>query len=171
MDLGEWRRSHTSLSPCWMKIQCWCGWVLGDWRGLEQKESSVVQGVRDWVPGQGSGCAPERPTIRSHSSLGNRLYLRLHLSSQGCYRISGHLADSIHFKFMVSNFRWVPKSSPQTCFSALGHLLSILWNNYSVHQFFSLNLQVPLPSHPSHDQVISKVSAVKIEGMRWKHLI
>ena len=46
----------------------------------------------------------------------------------------------------------------------------ILWDNYFVPQLFSLNLQAPLPSHPSHDQVISEVSAVKTEGMRWKHL-
>ena len=48
---------------------------------------------------------------------------------------------------------------PQTCFFSLGYLLTILWDNYFVPQFFSLNLQAPLPSHPFHDQFISEVSA------------
>lgn len=48
---------------------------------------------------------------------------------------------------------------PQTCFFPLGYLLAILWDNYFMPQFFSLNLQAPLPSHPFHDQLISEVSA------------
>lgn len=50
---------------CWMKIQCRCGWVRGNWRGREWKESSVVQGVRAGsrardlgVPRRGRGFHP-----------------------------------------------------------------------------------------------------------------
>ena len=79
-----------------------------------------------------------------------------------CWRILGQLGWYISFKFMVSKF-----SEFSTLLFPLGYLLSLLWDNYFMFHFFSLNLQIPLPTCASHGQVINQMLVCHENRRNW----